>query len=86
MTAETIEFKTELKQLLDIIVHSLYSSREIFLRELISNACDAIDKVRFEALTDAALLGGDEEYRIELVVDEDAGTLWIRDNGIGMTR
>ncbi len=86
MTTETIEFKAELKELLHLIVHSLYSQREIFLRELISNACDAIDKLRFEGLTKPALLEGGESWKIELAVDTQAKTLEIRDNGIGMTR
>lgn len=85
-TTETHAFKTELKQLFDIIVHSLYSNKEVFLRELISNACDAIDKVRFEALTNADLLGDDDDFKIRLVADKEAGTLTIADNGIGMTR
>jgi molecular chaperone HtpG len=80
-----MEFRTELEQLLDIIVHSLYSEREIFLRELVSNASDAIDKLRFESIADPALAGGDSEWRIELRVDKDAGTLSIIDNGIGMS-
>ncbi len=85
-TPATHEFKTELKQLLDIIVHSLYTKREIFLRELISNAADAIDKLRFSALTQPDLAAGDTDYRIHLTADAAAGTLMISDNGIGMTR
>jgi molecular chaperone HtpG len=84
-TAQTMEFRTELKQLLDIIVHSLYTKKEIFLRELISNAADAIDKLRFEALTQPDLAGGETSWKIELIADEAAGTLTVRDNGIGMT-
>jgi molecular chaperone HtpG len=86
MTAETHEFKTEMKQLMDIIVHSLYSHKEIFLRELISNAADAIDKVRFESLTNADILEGDAEWKIKLVANEEEKTLTITDNGIGMSR
>ena len=82
---QTMEFKTELEQLLDIIVHSLYSEREIFLRELISNASDAIDKLRFAAIAEPALAGEDTEWKIELRVDKDARTLSIIDNGIGMS-
>ena len=89
---KTLQFRTELEQLLDIIVHSLYSEREIFLRELISNASDAIDKLRFEALTRPELLedddGGDEsrgELEIEIEVDREAGTLTVSDNGIGLS-
>lgn len=85
-SAQTMEFRTELKQLLDIIVHSLYTKKEIFLRELISNAADAIDKLRFEALTRPELTGGQNHYKIKLIPDEKAGTLTISDNGIGMTR
>jgi molecular chaperone HtpG len=84
-SAQTLPFKTELKQLLDIIVHSLYSEREIFLRELVSNACDAIDKARFEALTDTELLEGDDRWKIRLAVDHEAGTLTVSDNGVGMS-
>jgi molecular chaperone HtpG len=81
-----MEFQTEQKQLMDIIIHSLYSHKEIFLRELISNACDAIDKVRFESLTNGDLLEGNDNWKIKLIPDKDAGTLTIRDNGIGMSR
>jgi len=86
MSAERMQFKTELKQLLSIIIHSLYSNKEIFLRELISNASDAIDKVRFESLTKHELLENNSDWKIKLIVDEAAGTLTIRDNGIGMNR
>ncbi|MBW7996441.1 MAG: molecular chaperone HtpG [Candidatus Glassbacteria bacterium] len=81
-----IKFKAELKQLMDIIIHSLYSHKEIFLRELISNASDAIDSHRFQALTDRELAGTDADYRIVVRPDEEAGTLRVEDNGIGMTR
>ncbi len=84
MSEKTMEFKTELSQLLHLITHSLYSHREVFLRELISNACDAIDKIRFEALTDAALLDGDNDWKITLAADKEAKTLTVSDNGIGM--
>jgi len=83
---ETLEFRSELRQVLHLITHSLYSHREVFLRELISNASDAIDKVRFAALADQAILAGDHDYRIRLATDEAAGTLTVSDNGIGMTR
>src|SRR5437879_9098335 len=83
---ERLEFKTELKQLLDLIIHSLYTKKEIFLRELISNAADAIDKARFEGLTKQELLEGDSNWKIKLIPDEQAGTLTVRDNGIGMSR
>src|SRR3954451_20939132 len=83
---QRMEFKTELKQLLDLIIHSLYTKKEIFLRELISNAADAIDKVRFESLTNPDLLEGNGDWRIKLSADESAGTLTVSDNGIGMSR
>ncbi|WP_027389613.1 molecular chaperone HtpG [Chrysiogenes arsenatis] len=86
MSAQTMEFKTEVKQLLDLMIHSLYSHKEIFLRELISNASDAIDKARYESLTNQALLEGGGDWKIELIADKEAGTLTIRDNGIGLTR
>src|SRR5690349_23837414 len=82
---QQMEFKTELKQLLDLIIHSLYTKKEIFLRELVSNAADAIDKLRFEGLKNPDLLAGESEFRIHLVPDEKAGTLTISDNGIGMS-
>ena len=83
---EKLEFKTELKQLLDLIIHSLYTKKEIFLRELISNAADAIDKLRFESLKDPDLVGGDSDFRIRVIPDEKAGTITVSDNGIGMSR
>ena len=86
MSAEKMEFKTELKQLLHLITHSLYSNREIFLRELISNASDAINKVRFDSLSNDDRLEGNKDWKIKLVPDEKAGTLTISDNGIGMNR
>ena len=82
---ETHSFQTEVKQLLQLMIHSLYSNREIFLRELISNASDAIDKLRFEALANAALNENDTELKIRLAVDKDKGTITLTDNGIGMT-
>src|ERR1700749_5054236 len=83
---QKMEFKTELKQLLDLIIHSLYTKKEIFLRELISNAADALDKVRFESLTNANVLEGNSDWKIKLIADESAGTLTVSDNGIGMSR
>jgi molecular chaperone HtpG len=85
-TPQTMQFKTELKQLLDLIIHSLYTKKEIFLRELISNAADAIDKLRFEGLQNPELLGGNSDWQIRLIPDNAAKTLTIRDNGIGMSR
>ena len=83
---ETMGFQTEVKQLLHLMVHALYSNKEIFLRELISNASDACDKLRFEALSDDALFEDDSELKIQLEVDKDARTIKIKDNGIGMNR
>lgn len=85
-TRETRRFETEVKQLLQLMVHSLYSNKEIFLRELISNAADAADKLRFKALAQPDLLGTDNDLRVRLIVDKAAGTLTISDNGIGLTR
>ncbi len=82
---ETHEFRAEVSRLLDILVHSVYSEREVFLRELISNASDACEKLRYEALTDSELLKDDPELKITLRADKDAGTLTISDNGIGMS-
>ncbi len=86
MAKETLGFQTEVKQLLQLMIHSLYSNKEIFLRELISNASDACDKLRFEALNDASLYGDDSELKISLSFDKDARTLTLHDNGIGMSR
>ncbi|MDY7218974.1 molecular chaperone HtpG [Denitrificimonas sp. JX-1] len=83
---ETLGFQTEVKQLLHLMIHSLYSNKEIFLRELISNASDAADKIRFEALSNPELLEGDAELKIRISFDKDANTLTIEDNAIGMSR
>ena len=83
---QTMGFQTEAKRLLQLMIHSLYSNREIFLRELISNASDAIDKRRFAAIEDSSLDVSSEGYEIRVDVDEDAKTLSISDNGIGMSR
>jgi molecular chaperone HtpG len=83
---QTLGFQTEVRQLLQLMIHSLYSNREIFLRELVSNASDACDKLRFEALTDAGLFENDPELRIRVAYDKAAHTLTISDNGIGMSR
>ena len=85
-TVETLQFQAETKQLLDLMIHSLYSNKEIFLRELISNSSDALDRLRFEALTKPELLAGDENLEIRLAADRNARTLTIHDNGIGMSR
>ncbi|HEX2769349.1 MAG TPA: molecular chaperone HtpG [Geobacteraceae bacterium] len=85
MTKTTKKFETEVQQLLDLVIHSLYSNRDIFLRELISNASDAIDKVRFESHSSEAVMEGNADWRIKVIPDKGAGTLTIRDNGIGMS-
>jgi len=85
-TKETLGFQTEVKQLLQLMIHSLYSNKDIFLRELISNASDAADKLRFEGLSDGALYENDPELKIRIAFDRDARTLTISDNGIGMSR
>ncbi len=83
---ETLEFKAEVSQVLDLVIRSLYSNKEIFLRELVSNASDAGEKLRFEALTDDGLLEEHPELRIRVEIDKEAGTLTVSDNGIGMSR
>ncbi len=85
MAKKSHKFKTEVQQLLDLVIHSLYSKKEIFLRELVSNASDAIDRLQFEALTNKKLHAEEAELKIKLIVDEEAKTLTISDNGIGMT-
>ena len=83
---ETLGFQSEAKQLLHLMIHSLYSNKEIFLRELVSNANDAIDKLRFRALSDPALMDEGVELAIQIDIDEEAGTITVADNGIGMSR
>jgi molecular chaperone HtpG len=85
-TKETLGFQAEVKQLLHLMIHSLYGNKEIFLRELVSNASDAADKLRFEALSNNALYGGDADLRIRVSFDKQARTLTVSDNGIGMSR
>ena len=85
-TKETLGFQAEVKQLLHLMIHSLYSNKEIFLRELISNASDAADKLRFEALSDASLYGTDADLKIRVSFDKAARTLTVTDNGVGMSR
>ena len=85
MNPQTLQFKTELKQVLDIIIHSLYSHKDIFLRELISNATDAIHTLRFQGLTQPELLEGNEDWKIKIIPNETAGTLTVADNGVGMS-
>src|SRR6516165_5395482 len=86
MATETMQFKAELKQLLHLIVHSLYSHKDIFLRELISNASDAVDRIRFQGLTKPELLEDNADWKIKLTPDEANRTLTISDNGVGMSR
>ncbi|MCD4813631.1 molecular chaperone HtpG [bacterium] len=83
-TVEKLEFKTEVSQLLDLVVHSLYSHKDIFLRELISNASDAIDKLRYQAVTQSDLTGDDADWKIKISLDKENNTLTLSDNGIGM--
>ncbi len=85
-TKQTHAFQTEVSQLLHLMIHSLYSNKEIFLRELVSNASDAVDKLKFESLSNDALVEGKEELQIHVQVNKDAGTITISDNGIGMTQ
>ena len=86
MATETRGFQTEAKKLLQLMINSLYSNKEIFLRELISNASDAIDKLRFESLANPELISEDADFRIRIEFDKEEGTLTISDNGIGMSR
>jgi molecular chaperone HtpG len=86
MSTETLQFKTELKQLLHLITHSLYSHKDIFLRELISNASDASDTIRFQSLTKPELAEDNTDWKIKLIPDEKNGTLTISDNGVGMSK
>src|SRR3954467_447289 len=83
---ETLGFQAEVKQLLHLMIHSLYGNKEIFLRELVSNASDACDKLRFEAVANAALLGDDPDLKIRVTYDTAARTITVSDNGIGMSR
>ena len=83
---ETRGFQTEAKKLLKLMINSLYSNKEVFLRELISNASDAVDRLRFEALADETLIADDPEFRIVVEFDKDAGTVSVADNGVGMSR
>ncbi len=83
---ENFEFQTEAKQMLHLVIHSLYSHKEIFLRELISNASDALDKIRFESLTNPKMLDKDTELKINIKLDKKAKTITISDNGIGMSK
>ena len=86
MAGEKLEFQAEVKQLMQMMIHSLYSNKEIVLRELISNASDAADKLRFEALANSALYENDSDLKITVGFDKTARTVTISDNGIGMSR
>jgi len=86
MSMENLEFKAEVKQILDLVIHSLYSHKEVFLRELISNSSDAIDRAKYESLTNNDIQEDDGEWKIRVFVDKEAGTLTVSDNGIGMTK
>src|ERR1700722_11158278 len=86
MPESRMPFRAEVSRLLDIVVHSLYSEKEIFLRELISNASDACDKLRYEAVTRPELTGDDPDFQIKIAIDKKARTITVSDNGIGMTR
>ena len=83
---QTLGFQAEVKQLLQLMIHSLYSNKEIFLRELISNASDAADKLRFEAIDNSALFENDPDLKIKVSFDKEKRTITISDNGIGMSR
>ena len=83
---ETMQFQTEVSQLLDLMIHSLYSNKEIFVRELVSNASDANDKLRFEALSEESLYEGNPTLEVRVSSDSEAGTITIQDTGIGMNK
>ncbi len=85
MHKETLNFQTETKELLNLMIHSIYTHKEIFLRELISNASDALDKLKFKALTDQTILKDDNEFKVEIFINKEKKTITIKDNGIGMT-